>query len=429
MERIAISIIMPIYNVEKYLKESIYSAMNQTLKNIEIICVDDGSTDSSGYMIDEYSKIDNRIKVIHKKNTGYGNTMNVGLQVATGKYIAILEPDDFISSNMLSNLYEIAERENIDFIKSNFAFLEGKQGSYEIYPTRIYDDLSIYGKILTESEKKILFKGYIAHWTSIYRKDFLEKNKIKFNETPGASYQDTGFWFQTLAYAEKVYLYDDYYYHYRLDNPNSSMNNRKKVFCICHEYDFILEQLKKNKNILNNYLPEYINCRYVGYRDTIDRIADEYKQEFIIRMSKDFCELKNQNLFSTSAMNDEDKENLICIMNNSMKFYRKKSDYAITLHKQINIYNSLYIYGAGNIGNRVFKSLLNEDKEKVKGFLVTQKQENSQKCNGLPIYEFKEIRSFGEQVGIIIGVSKRYEEEIVQYLKSQKVKNIVFLPS
>ena len=108
MEEIAVSIVVPVCNVERYLKECLDSVIKQTLKNIEIICVNDGSTDNSLKILREYEKKDRRIKVITKKNSGYGNTMNVGMDAANGKYIGIVESDDYVDEKMFERLYETA---------------------------------------------------------------------------------------------------------------------------------------------------------------------------------------------------------------------------------------------------------------------------------------------------------------------------------
>ena len=105
-----VSIVIPTYNVEQYLKECLDSVINQTLKDIEIICVDDGSTDNSGKILDEYAAKDSRIKVIHKENGGYGKAMNVGIDNATGEYIGIVEPDDYIEFDMYETLYINAKK-------------------------------------------------------------------------------------------------------------------------------------------------------------------------------------------------------------------------------------------------------------------------------------------------------------------------------
>ena len=112
-----VSVIIPVYNVENYLRQCLDSVVNQTLSDIEIICVDDGSTDNSGKILDEYATKDSRIKVIHKENGGYGKAMNVGLDNAIGEYIGIVEPDDYIALDMYETLYNIAKEKDLDFSK------------------------------------------------------------------------------------------------------------------------------------------------------------------------------------------------------------------------------------------------------------------------------------------------------------------------
>ena len=133
---IKVSIVVPVYNVEKYLRQCMDSIVNQTLKEIEIICVDDGSTDSSGDILDEYASRDNRVRVIHKENKGYGHSMNMGFHAANGKYIGIVESDDYAEPEMFEVLYEEAEKKQLDVIKSSFYFYysipEEKNEKYEI---------------------------------------------------------------------------------------------------------------------------------------------------------------------------------------------------------------------------------------------------------------------------------------------------------
>lgn len=104
-----VSIVIPVYNVEKYLRECLNSVCRQTLADIEIICVDDGSTDQSGCILDEYAAKDDRFQIIHKKNEGYGKAMNVGMAAVTSPYVGIVESDDLIASDMYEQLYQLIE--------------------------------------------------------------------------------------------------------------------------------------------------------------------------------------------------------------------------------------------------------------------------------------------------------------------------------
>ena len=111
-----VSVIIPVYNVEQYLNQCLDSVINQTLKDIEIICVDDGSTDNSFKMLEEYAQKDNRIKVIHQKNKGAAAARNEGLYIAQGKYLSFLDSDDFFEIDMLEQMYNCAEKYNTDIV-------------------------------------------------------------------------------------------------------------------------------------------------------------------------------------------------------------------------------------------------------------------------------------------------------------------------
>ena len=125
-----VSILVPIYNVEKYLRQCLESVVNQTLKDIEIICINDGSTDSSPEIIREFASRDSRIKVIDKPNTGYGHSMNQGLKAATGEYIGIVESDDFAELNMFEVLYNTAKSNGAEIVKSNYWSLVDKYSNF-----------------------------------------------------------------------------------------------------------------------------------------------------------------------------------------------------------------------------------------------------------------------------------------------------------
>ena len=208
-----VSILVPIYNVEKYLNQCIDSLLSQTLKDIEIILLDDGSKDASSKMCDEYATKDKRIKLIHKENSGYGATMNVGLRVATGEYIGIVESDDWVEPTMFENLYSLAKQHNVDVVKSNFYYYWSKpEEKNEFFFSLPSQDTN---KIINPKENQAIFSSCPSIWAAIYKSSFIKDCKISFLETPGASYQDTGFNFKVWAMAERVWLTEDAFLHYR----------------------------------------------------------------------------------------------------------------------------------------------------------------------------------------------------------------------
>ena len=217
-----ISVIVPIYNVEKYLKECLDSIINQSLKDIEIILINDGSKDKSKEIIEKYKKNDNRIIAIHKENKGYGHSCNLGLKTAKGEYIAIVEPDDFIDSKMYEDLYNIAKQNDSDIVKSCF---------FENFDARNYKTIKKPNWTFRENIGNKTFKIDSAYefffyhpsiWSAIYKKDFLDKNKIKFIEAPGAGWTDNPFQVQTLCLAQKINYTPKAYYYWRKLNIDES---------------------------------------------------------------------------------------------------------------------------------------------------------------------------------------------------------------
>ena len=255
-----ISIIIPIYNVNKYLRECLDSIINQTLKTIEIICVNDGSTDNSLEIIKEYI-YDNRIIIINKNNSGYGDSMNQGLNIASGEYIGIVESDDFIDINMFENLYKLTKKGDIDIIRSNF-YLYWEKNKKEALNFKILKNL--YNKIFNPMELQNIFLVQPSIWSGIYKKLFLIKNNIKFLTTPGASYQDTSFFYKTLYKANKIFCTKKAFYYYRQTNSNSSVNNNtlNKVIFTHIELNEIEKFIKKDIKLYNKN-QRYFNTKKI----------------------------------------------------------------------------------------------------------------------------------------------------------------------
>lgn len=293
-----VSVIIPVYNNALYLNECIDSVINQTLNEIEIIIVNDGSTDSKVLeVLNEYAQKNDRIVLIHKKNTGYGHTMNVGLLAATGEYIGIVESDDYILENMYENLVCTAKNNELDFIKSNFFIFYGDGAARRLVERSLSLDKKHYKKIINPNENPSVFNMHNINTCGIFLKEFIDKNNIKFNETPGASFQDNGFWFQTFIFAKKIFVSNNSYYCIRRDNENSSVFNREKVYCITDEYSYIRKILNKNPKLREKFLPILNARKWSGCIFTLNRIGDEYKKPFVAHIAKEYSDaLKNGEL-------------------------------------------------------------------------------------------------------------------------------------
>lgn len=283
---IKVSVVIPVFNVEPYLEECLDCVVNQTLQDLEIICVNDGSTDGSVKILRDFAKRDDRIILIDKKNAGYGHSVNLGVRIAQGEYIGIVEPDDFLRLEMLEELYRIASEMQLDVVKADFDIVRGPAGKRTYSRQKICKNYDLYHRVINADQEPDIFQASLFTWAGIYRRKFLLENGIWHNETPGASFQDNGFWFQVFVKARSVYFMDKSYYCLRRDNPDSSIKSTEKVYCICEEYDFIRCWLLKEKE--ERYLPIQWYWRFKGYLGNLRRIGARYKDEFLDRLQADF---------------------------------------------------------------------------------------------------------------------------------------------
>ncbi len=294
-----VSLLIPIYNVEKYLRECLESAKNQSLSDIEIICINDGSTDSSPAIIREYMESDARFKIIDKPNSGYGASMNQGLAAAQGKYIGILESDDFFEPDALERLVYAAEGHNAQVAKANFWFYwsapQEKNELFELVTSDMAD------RVIDPHEETEIFYSKPSIWSAIYRRDFLEENGISFLETPGASFQDSAFNFKVWASANRIILLTSPIIHYRQDNESSSVNSPAKVYCICDEHAEMDRFLDED--------PEYSDLRYLkeavkfdNYMWNYERLVEPLQRDFIQRFSSEFNVDKKKGYFDETLL-------------------------------------------------------------------------------------------------------------------------------
>jgi len=316
-----VSVVMPSLNVGQYIEECLKSVINQTLEDIQIICVDSGSTDGTLEILETYAKKDSRIEIINADRKSYGYQVNLGFAAAKGKYIGIVETDDYIPENMYQRLYEVAEENNVEIVKANFCRFFGEGTERIFHKGYIASKLRYYNRIIDPWEMPQMLLEAFYTWAGIYNRSFIEKNNIRHNETPGASYQDNGFYFQTMACARRLYLITDEMYRLRRDNPNSSMNNKAKVFCVCNEFDFIYTFLREKEDRYQKFLAAYWLNRFRGYMSTVNRVAQIYKLDFLKRFSEEFFKALSEGDLDLEYFTKPDLRRLCSIIVDYEGFY------------------------------------------------------------------------------------------------------------
>ena len=249
-----VSIIIPVYKVEKYLKRCIESVINQSYKNIEIILVNDGSPDKCGEICDSYARIDSKIKVIHKKNGGLSSARNAGLDIASGEYIMFVDSDDWIEEDSLEKLDKYMDM-SYDIINFKFSFI--KEGSKNIIELQSDSKESYECDLISYIDK--LFMGELSFfiWNKLYKKDLF--NEVRFPE--GRNYEDLATIYKLYFKAKNIIVTDYTLYYYWLGNSNSITSNST----IKNMTDYLLSA-KEIYEVNKNYLQ--INKRDFSSVDT-----------------------------------------------------------------------------------------------------------------------------------------------------------------
>ena len=353
-----VSIIVPTYNVEMYLEECMESIQRQTLKDIEVICVNDGSTDNSLQILQKYAKDDDRIVIIDKENGGYGIGMNVGLERATGEYIGIVEPDDYVKLDMYEDLYKVASEHDLDFVKADFYRFSTNDATQDMH--LVYNHLDktgeYYNQVLNPNETPLLTSFIMNTWSGIYKREFLKKYNIRHHETPGASFQDNGFFWQTFIYAKRAMFLNKPYYMNRRDNPNSSVNSKEKVYAMNIEYDYIRDIFMRpeNKELWEKFKGYYHLKRYGNYTFTLSRIAENFKREYVMRISKEYKRAQELGELDMSLFTPLTQDKLALLIKHPEDYYLKyvlkvKSQKKSKADKELNKIKNSTTYKVGYV--------------------------------------------------------------------------------
>lgn len=244
-----VSVILPIYNAEPYLRQCLDSIRHQKFSDIEVLCMNDGSTDSSLSIMREYESEDSRFRVIDKPNGGYGNTLNFGLTQASGDYVSIVEPDDFIDENMYGDLVFFASeiKNGADIVKGSYwEYYDGRDGFDEFLRV---PNLSSHMKnepfLFSLEQDCEVFCHHPSIWSAIYKRSFLLENEIIFVEPKGAGWADNPFFLQTLVLAKSIVWVPKKYYFYRQTNASSSS--------FLKDYNIPFDRLREMRALLHEY--------------------------------------------------------------------------------------------------------------------------------------------------------------------------------
>lgn len=288
---VKVSVVIPVYNVEDYLSDCLNSIVNQTLNDIEIICINDGSTDDSLTILEEYAGNDNRIQVYSQENGGHAKATNRGIKYARGDYLFLMDSDDILELNALELTYNEAVKNDVDFVV--FKAINYDDSEDEYYETLSYSMDEIAQRVgnevfCYEDIQDLVFTMSVTPWSKLYNRVFIEKYSIEFPE--GLIFDDNVFFWEVLFNAKRIVFLNEFLFVRRFYSTSSTNNGdlrfldslsiSKLIWQTFNEYDVF----KYHKKALFNNRISTAYKRYVN-------IKDEFKEIFFKQMQNSFKEL------------------------------------------------------------------------------------------------------------------------------------------
>lgn len=395
---IKISVIIPVYNTESYIEDCLESILSQTLKEIEIICIDDGSTDHSYDILGKYSDKYKNIIVLHQKNMGASIARNQGIKCANGKYICFMDSDDYyIQNHALEILYLEAEKNHVSVCGGDLALVSGDGGIKKVEKNLPRNEIVEFKD----------FGEYYYYTSYIFNTEFVRKNKILF--PPYRRYEDPLFLLKVMICAQKFFYVNKMIYAYRLKDKveKYSFNTAidilvgiRDCFKLAKENELSITYDLHLKNALYSNLGIFYLYAHEGKREIWELINE--------------VNVINKEWKGESCTVFQDKESLEAYILEIKSTWKQFMD---ACHSE-----EVVIYGAGEVAQYFVKNYGKQCKC-IKGFAV------SKKCGRdmLEGYAIKEIHSYNKESMVIVATGKSYAEEILKNLEELQFKNVLVL--
>lgn len=393
------------YNAERFLEACLDSLINQTLQEIEILCIDDGSTDSSVDILNKYNRKDARVKLLSNPcNMGQPTSRNKGIKEAKGKYIQFVDADDFIEKEAAQELFELAEDKDSDMCYMGMQIHMEEGLDIKAVPTgicgqypNIYDGKELL-QILTEKNEFFYYT-----WSVFYRSSFLKENKLLYRELVCG--QGGNFIPRCLCKAKRVIVSDKKYYHYRVHNASITHTEKapkELLYGKIMRYVDILQILAKDEKA--SELEIFLNETYKKLIGGIQALTYQEKSELENRMPSNFA----RHIFHILCKEGQTYQ--IDLSEDMVKKIKKK-DYVI-------------IYGAGYASKDVLESMQQNEIE-ILGFAVTKRTSNKVSLFGHHIYEIQELEQYKDRTIVLIAANKKYNQEIQETLKQYEFEDYI----
>lgn len=296
---VKVSVVIPVYNVENYLDDCLSSIVNQTLKDIEIICINDGSTDSSLEILNRYAEKDNRITVISQENGGHAVATNRGMSMAKGEYLYLMDSDDIVKLNTLEDTYNIAKSKDLDFVI--FKAINYNDPEDRFYETEVYSMQNLKKAVGTkvfnykDIPDNVIFNMSVTPWSKLYNREFVERCGAHFPE--GLVFEDNVFFWQVLFNAERIYFHDEFLFTRRWYSTSSTTAGDQRFLNSIDVYNLIWDEFQKHEEFEHHKTQLYNNKVKIGYM-RFSKIKPEFKNLYFDAWKKDIVKIfKNKELY------------------------------------------------------------------------------------------------------------------------------------
>lgn len=407
-----LSVIIPVYNAELYLKACLDSVLEQDLDNYEVICIDDGSTDDSSKILELYKSTYPQISVYYQKNGGASVARNMGLLYATGKYICFVDSDDMLISGALQRLYYLAEEYDLEVLSYEVARIEyesnvlKKRESIDVYfiKKNVYERVESGTQLFIEMMENREF--VVVPWLLLINREWLEKINVRF--IPNIIYEDTVFVLLCYLKCNRILhvKQKEYVYRVRQDSVMNALPTNKNLRSLLVIINEIQKMMYEQGNVeVKNKLIDYIEevIRITKYTEV--NICDREKLKY-------------------DAFFPQEKFVAACLDIGSENFAVNENFYLKGLLSVIKAHSEVVLYGAGELGIKVYRYFLKEGLgDHVICFAVTNLEVDGTEIMGVPVRSIQEIVDKREEIFIFVTANKRNRKEIRPLLSNLGFKN------
>lgn len=380
---IKVSVLMPSLNVVEYIDEAISSVRNQSIKEIEILCIDAGSTDGTVEIIKKHCNEDSRVQYIESDKRSYGYQVNLGISILRGKYFGIVETDDYVEPTMYEKLFEAAEEDALDFVKANYkAFITQHNGEKFFLNRKNFAQKDLYNTVLCPRKYVEVATGDWYNCQGIYNSDFIRGNNITFSETKGAAFQDIGFLYYAIIKAEKVKYLEDSFYRYRIDRMDSSSNSGIGIKYSYDEFKRLVEKIKSDKSIdyackkvLYIRMSKSFISSYGDIRRTPIALNTKEKERYYKWFKTTMLKAIEDEILNESDMPTLMWEEMVALLEceDKLREFQMENDLENSIRSKYADNKKVFIFGCGNYGYRAYKDLIDFN-IKITAFLDNNKE-------------------------------------------------------